>query len=126
MNKTLMHKGIAIMLAAFVALVAAFALALPAYATTSEVAEGATASPAAADSTTSIEAKTGNANDTLNMYKVVTVTYANNQLTYAFTPTFQAFLDAADPSAPYKGLTIDQYTAGAYDAETIQIGRAHV
>lgn len=119
MNKTLMHKGIAIMLAAFVALVAAFALALPAYATTSEVAEGATASPAAADSTTSIEAKTGNANDTLNMYKVVTVTYANNQLTYVFTPTFQAFLDAADPSAPYKGLTIDQYTVGAYDAEAV-------
>ena len=103
------HKGLGQMLAAFVTLVTALAMAVPAFAT-STPATDATSSAATATSTATIEASTGNANDTLNAYKIVNVTYANNQLTYEFTSTFNAFLQAAPADAAYKGMTPEQYT----------------
>lgn len=109
MFSTSKHKGLRQILAAFVALVTAFAMATPAFAT-STPGDGAKASPAAAGSTATIEASTGNAGDTLKAYKIVNVTYANNQLTYEFTDTFKAFLQAAPQTAAYKNITAAQYT----------------
>ena len=109
MFSTSKHKGLRQILAAFVTLVTALAMAVPAFAT-STPATDATSSAATATSTATIEASTGNANDTLNAYKIVNVTYANNQLTYEFTSTFNAFLQAAPADAAYKGMTPEQYT----------------
>lgn len=64
MFSTSKHKGLRQILAAFVALVTAFAMATPAFAT-STPGEGATASAATQDSKATIIAKTGNADDTL-------------------------------------------------------------
>lgn len=119
MFSTSKHKGLRQILAAFVALVTAFAMATPAFAT-STPGEGATASAATQDSKATIIAKTGNADDTLNAYKIVNVTYANNQLTYEFTDTFKAFLQAAPETATYKSMTPEQYTGLSNDDATFK------
>lgn len=109
MSSTSKHKSLRQMLAAFVALVTALAVATPAFAT-STPGEGAKSSAATQDSKATIVASTGNAGDTLNAYKIVNVTYANNQLTYEFTDTFKAFLQAAPDTAAYKSIKAAQYT----------------
>lgn len=109
MQKSYLQTGVKKLFSVLIALLATFAITVPAYAT-STPAGTAVASAAAAGSTATIEAKTGNAGDTLNMYKVVNVTYANNQLTYAWSDTFTAFQASADGAA-YSTLTVDQYTS---------------
>ena len=117
MHKSTVQPGITRLFSMLVALLAAFAIAVPAYAT-STPASGAVASAATASSTAAIEAKTGNAGDTLNMYKVVNVTFANNQLTYAFTPTFQATIpDILPDERDYtRALSLSRL---AYDMESL-------
>lgn len=102
------HKGLGQMLAAFVTLVTALAMAVPAFAT-STPGEGAKSSAATQDSKATIVASTGNAGDTLNAYKIVNVTYANNQLSYEFTDTFKTFLRQATNDS-YKNIKPEQYT----------------
>jgi fimbrial isopeptide formation D2 family protein/LPXTG-motif cell wall-anchored protein len=102
-----MHKRIQHVLAALVAVVTAFAVVTPAFAT-STPAVGATHTPAAQDSTATIVASTGNKGDDLNLYKVVDVTFANNQVTYAWSSTFKSFQASADGAA-YASLTADTY-----------------
>lgn len=104
-----MHKRIQHVLAALVAVITAFAVVTPAFATSTPT-NGATHTAAAQGSTASIVASTGNAGDTLNLYKVVDVTFANNQVTYAWSETFRQF-QASEAGAAYSSLTADQYAA---------------
>lgn len=104
-----MHKRIQHVLAALVAVITAFAVVTPAFATSTPT-NGAKSAPATQNSTASIVASTGNAGDTLNLYKVVDVTFSNNQLTYDWSSTFKAF-QASDDGIAYRDLTADEYAA---------------
>ena len=54
-----------------------------------------------------------NAGDQLNMYKLVDVYYnsSTNEMSYAFTDTFQDYLDSLPANDTYKNLTVDGYFA---------------
>ena len=107
------HMGLKRVLVGFLTLFTVMAMGVPAFAT-STPASGATASPATQGSTATIVASTGNSGDTLSAFKIVNVTYDNNQLTYAFTDTFQNFLNASD-NASYKSITAEDYTKMSSD-----------
>lgn len=119
MHKAMRKKLGGLFASLAILLAASLMMAQPAYAT-STPGVNAVASAAEATSTATIEAKTGNKGDTLNAYKIVKVTYADNQLTYEFTPTFAAFLAAADAAAPYKSMTAEQYTTLPSDDATFK------
>lgn len=104
-----MRKRIQHVLAALVAVITAFAVVTPAFATSTPT-NGAKSAPATQNSTASIVASTGNAGDTLNLYKVVDVTFSNNQVTYDWSSTFKAF-QASDDGVAYRNLTADKYAA---------------
>lgn len=102
-------------LALVLAMVLSFCL--PAFATSTPT-KGTSAVQANSTSTATINVATGNANDTLNAYKVVEVTLdeASNKLDMEFTETFQAFLTATNNRmtvADYAKLT----SSGAWDGK---------
>ena len=113
-----MHKRIQHVLAALVAVITAFAVVTPAFATSTPT-NGATSASATQNSTASIVASTGNAGDTLNLYKVVDVTFSNNQVTYDWSSTFKAF-QASDDGVAYRDLTADQYAAYKNDSHRVK------
>jgi fimbrial isopeptide formation D2 family protein/LPXTG-motif cell wall-anchored protein len=95
-----------------------FAIMIPIgiFATTTTTAD-ATSSKATNDSTATVVVTSGNASDTINLYKIIDVTISSSgSLDYAFTSDFKTFLASTkDKTNDYSALTISDYEGYSTD-----------